>query len=68
MEKVMTSCSTQLSMELIMFINVKMPTSVGILILISMVSATSGGMKARKVFIFQHFSYYEQLNCHAQLS
>ena len=57
MNKVMTSCSPQLSMELIVFINVKMPTIVGILMLISMIYTTSGGMKARKVFFFQHFSF-----------
>ena len=50
-----------------MFINVKMPTIVGILTFISMINTTSNSLKARKVFIFQHFSLYEQLKFHAQL-
>ena len=35
------SCSTQLSMEIFMLINVKMPTIVGILAFISLISTTS---------------------------
>ena len=38
-----------------MLINVKMPA------FISMINKTSESLKARKVFIFQHFSFYEQL-------
>ena len=34
-------CSTQLSMKFILLINVKMPTIVGILIIISVINATS---------------------------
>ena len=40
-------------------INVKMPI-VGILTFISMIIKTSESSKARKVFVFQHFSFYEQ--------
>ena len=43
----------------------KMPTSVGILTFISMINTTSESLKARKVFIFQHFNFYEQLKFHA---
>ena len=51
-----------------MLINVKMPTVVGILTFISMIKTTHESLKARKVFIFQYFSFYEQLNFHAQSS
>ena len=61
----------QLSMEFIffiMFINVKMPTVVGILTFITMLKTTPESLKARKVFIFQYLSFYVQLNFHAQTS
>ena len=61
------SCSTQLSIKFIMLINIKMPTIVGILAFISIINKTSESLKARKVFIFKHFSFYE-LKFHAQLS
>ena len=61
-------CSTQLSIKLIMLINVKMPTNVGILTFISMINKTSESLKARKISFFQHFCYYEQLKFCAQLS
>ena len=61
-------CSTQMTMEFIMFINVKMPTIVGILTFISMINTAYDRLKARKVFIIQHFSFYEQLKFHAKLS
>ena len=53
-----------------MFINVKMPTIVGILTFISMIHITSEGLKKRDsfYFIFQHFSFYELLKFHAHLS
>ena len=54
--------------EFIMLINIKMPTIVGILTFISMINASSDSLKARIVLIFQQFSFYEQLNFHAQLS
>ena len=62
------SCSTQLSTKFIKLINVKMPTIVSILTFISMINTSSESFKARKVLIFQHFSFYEQLKFHAQLS
>ena len=49
--------STQLSMEFIMLINVKMPAIVGILTLISMINTTSESLKVRKIYIFQHFNF-----------
>ena len=48
----LVSCSTQLSMKFIMLINTKMPTIVDILTFISMISATSDGLKLRKILIF----------------
>ena len=51
-----------------MFINVKMPTIVGILTFISMIITTNENLKTRKVFIFKHFSFYEQLKFYALLS
>ena len=62
------SCSTQLSTKFIVLINVEMPTMVGILTFISRINTTSNSLEARKVFIFLHFSFYEQLKFHAQLS
>ena len=47
-------------MEIIMLINVKMPTIVDILTFISMINTTSEYLKARKLYIFQLFSVYEQ--------
>ena len=41
--------------------------NVGIITFISMINVTSESLKARKVFIFQHFSFYKQLKFHAQL-
>ena len=58
------SCPALLSMKFIKLINVKMPTIVGI----SMMNTTPDKLKARKVFIFQHFSFYKQMKLHAQLS
>ena len=43
-------CSTQLSMKFIQHINVKMPTTVGILTFISMINTTSESLKARIYF------------------
>ena len=48
-----------------MLINVKMPTIVGFFTFVSMIITTSESLKARKVFIFQHFRFYEQLKFHA---
>ena len=41
--------------------NFKMPTVVGILIFICMISKASESLIARKVLYFSHFSYYGQL-------
>ena len=49
------SCSTQLNMLIILLINVKMPTIVGILSLISMINTTSERLKARNFFICRYF-------------
>ena len=62
------SFSTQLSMKFILLINVKMPTIVGILTFISRINTSSDSLKARKISVFQHFSFYEQLKIYAQLS
>ena len=62
------SCSTQLSIRFILLINVKMPTIVGILTLISRLNTVSESFKAKQILIFPHFSFYEQLKFHAQLS
>ena len=62
------SYSTQLSMKFILLINVKMPTIVGILTFMSMISTTSERLKARNFFIYCYFSFYEQLKFSAQLS
>ena len=62
------SCSAQLSIKFIMLINVKMPTIIGILTFISMINTTSERVKARSIFVFQKFRFYEQMKCHAQLS
>ena len=62
------SCSTQLSTEFILLINVKMPTIVGILTFISMINTTSERLIARKFFICPYFSFDEQLKFRAQLS
>ena len=48
-----------------MLINVEMPTIAVILTFISMINITYDGLKARKVFIFQHFRFYEQVKFHA---
>ena len=54
--------------KLILLINVKMPTIVGILTFISMINTTSERLKARYFFICRYFSFYEQLKFCAQLS
>ena len=44
------SCLPQMSMKFILFINVKMPTIVGILTFISMINTTSERLEARLYF------------------
>ena len=51
------SCSNQLSMKFILLINVKMPTIVGILTIISMINTTSSRLKARNFFICQYLIF-----------
>ena len=55
-------------MKFILLVNVKMPTAVGILTFISLINTTSDSLKASKLLICQHFSFYEQLEFHAELS
>ena len=56
-------------MKFIMFINVKMPTIVGILIFISCINTTCESFKVREVFIFHHFSFMiSWKTCSVQLS
>ena len=62
------SCSTLKGMKIILLINVKMPTIVGILTFISMINTTSESLEVIKLFIFQDFSSCEQLKFHAELS
>ena len=57
----------QLKMKFILLINVEMTTMFGILTFLRMINVTFEGLKARKDFIFQQFSFYMQLKYHAQL-
>ena len=59
------SYSTQLSTKFILLIIVKMPTIVGISMLISMINTTSERLKAKNFFICWYFSFNEQLKFHA---
>ena len=61
-------CSTQLSTKFILLINVKMPTIVGILTFISRINTSYESLKAINTYLFQRFSFYEQLKLYAQLS
>ena len=45
------SCSTQMGMEFIMLVNVKMPTIVGILTFISMINTASESLNAKNIFL-----------------
>ena len=62
------SYSIQLSTNLILLINVKMPTIVGILTLISKINTTSERHKASDFFLCRYFSFYKQLKFRAQLT
>ena len=57
------SCSTTLSMKLILLINVKM-----ILTFVSRINKTLFIFKAINITIFQHFNFYEQWKFNAQLN
>ena len=48
------SFHVKLSIKIILLINVKMPTMVGILTFISKINETSEFFKARNIVIFQH--------------
>ena len=61
-------CSAELSTQISMLINVKMLTIGGILTFISIINTTSESLKARKVIIFQHFSFYDRLKFNAYSS
>ena len=61
------SCSTQLSMEFFQLINVKMPTSVGILTFMSRQNSILGLFVPEKAEILDIFTYVH-LKFHAQLS
>ena len=52
-------CSTQLSSKLILLINVKMPTIVGILTFISRINTTSESLKSKKNQCFSAFNSRE---------
>ena len=43
-----------------------MPTIVDILTFISRINTASESFKVRNIFIFQHFTFYEQLKFHAK--
>ena len=61
---------TQLSTKFILFINVKMPTLVGILTFISMINATSEILEARHFFICRYFTFLcaVEILCSVELS
>ena len=60
--------STQLNMISILLINVKMPTTVGILTFISRINTTSDSLKASNTVTLQHCYFYEQWKFSAQIS
>ena len=62
------SCSTQVSMEFFLLINVKMPTIVGILTFMSMKNSIPGLSEPKKAEFLDIFYTYEHLKFHAQLS
>ena len=62
------SCSTQLSMKVFMFLNVKMPTIVGILTCMSRKHSILGFSELEKCWIPGYFHTNEHLKFHAQLS
>ena len=46
-----------LNTKFILLINVKMPTSVGILTFFSRINTSTKSLTARKIIIFKHFSF-----------
>ena len=63
-------CSTQRSMKLFLLINVKMPTTVGILTFMNRKNSVIGSSESKRTeFLdFSIFYSYEFLKFHAQLS
>ena len=61
-------CSTRLSINFFLLINVKMPTIVGILIFMSRKNSILGLSEPEKCWISWYFYTYEYLKFHAQLS
>ena len=63
------SCSTQLSMKVFLPINVKMPTTVGILTCMSRKNIILGLSEPEKCWVYWHFFYtFRHLKLQAQLS
>ena len=58
------SCSTQLSKKFTLL----MPTIVGLLTFIIRINTSSDSLKARKISVFRHFSFYEQLKLYAAMN
>ena len=56
------SCSPKWSMKFIMLNNVKMPTIVGTLTLMSMINIISVSLKAKKCLFFGIFSFMSVIN------
>ena len=68
-EMIASAMKTSMQSILVMLlINVKMPTIVGILAFMSMINTTTERLKARNFFICWYFSFYEQLKFCALLS
>ena len=55
-------CSTQLSMNFILLIDIKMPTIVGILTFISRINTVSESFKGRTIFFFLILPFMSNLN------
>ena len=62
------SCSTQLRLKFILLINVKMPTIVGILTVISRINYWLYRFTPENSINFGYFNIYEHFKFHAQLS
>ena len=62
------SCSTQLRLKFILLINVKMPTTVGILTFISKINCRLWCYEPELSVYFGYISIYEQFEFYAQLS
>ena len=67
--EILFSCSTQLSMKFILLINVKMPTIVGILTIISRINTTSTCLKQKKSLSFSILACKSsKISCSVELS